>query len=77
MNEQEYKSLKKKIADWISYAKFSSESPEWHADRILSIRVGNRLTLKELIETAEKAQKPIEAVINRARQRPPLILTDD
>ena len=51
-----------------------------HADQILRLEVGDRdhgLTIGGLIETALKAQEPIKAIVLRARQRPPLVLSDD
>ena len=49
-------------------------------DRILSLKVGKRdngLTIGELIDVALEAQEPLKAIIIRARQRPPMVISDE
>ncbi len=76
---QDWRSCSLPIKWQSGYCK-DKECSDCIADQILNLEVGDRnkgLTIRELIETALKAQEPIKAIVLRARQRPPLVLSDD
>jgi len=46
------------------------------ADEILALVVVKSISISQLIEAAEKANAPIQGIIKRVRQRPPLIIRE-